>query len=197
MHTCAQGVDEPYRMFTSRSEYRLLLRCDNAHLRLTPHAERIGLCCPERSAALDATRRALEHGRALLSSVRLPPTSWRTAGIKVSADGVRRSAFEMLKFPNIEWEQIAAVVPEVQGLSTEVQEILKVEGVYQEFIATQERQVEVLKKEEALPLPEPFNYVEVPSLSTEEIEILNARQPPTLGISGTLNPKPYPLDPEP
>ena len=72
-----QGVDEPYRMFTSRSEYRLLLRCDNAHLRLTPRAQAIGLACPERTAAFSATQRALQHGRALLTSVALPPSRWR------------------------------------------------------------------------------------------------------------------------
>jgi tRNA uridine 5-carboxymethylaminomethyl modification enzyme len=178
-----QGVDEPYRMFTSRSEYRLLLRCDNAHLRLTPVSQEIGLCCPERAAAFQDTLRALSHGRELLTSASLPPSDWRRAGIRVSADGVRRTAFDMLKFPNISWSQIECALPQVAELSPQVREVLGVEGMYQEFIAAQQKEVEVLSKEEALPLPEPYDYRGVPQLSTEEVEILNARQPPTLGVA--------------
>eukprot|EP00802_Teleaulax_amphioxeia_P006651 Tamp_06655.p1 GENE.Tamp_06655~~Tamp_06655.p1 ORF type:complete len:605 (-),score=115.92 Tamp_06655:844-2592(-) len=178
-----QGVDEPYRMFTSRSEYRLLLRCDNAHLRLTPLAQAIGLCCSERSAAFQDTLHRLRHGRALLTGTSRSPSEWRRAGIRVSADGVRRSAFEMLKFPNITWSQIETAIPEVTELSAEVKEILGVEGMYQEFIAAQQKEIEVLHKEEALPLPEPYDYRGVGALSTEEVEILNTRQPPTLGVA--------------
>ena len=178
-----QGVDEPYRMFTSRSEYRLLLRCDNAHLRLTPRAQEIGLCTPERAHALEETNRALSQGRALLSSVSLSPGEWRRAGVHVSADGVRRSAWDILKFPNVTWGSIEKAVPGASAIVGPVRQVLEVEGAYQEFILTQHKQVEALKREEALPLPEPFDYVAVPSLSTEEVEILNARQPPTLGIA--------------
>ena len=131
--TNAAAALQPYRMFTSRSEYRLLLRCDNAHLRLTPRSQAIGLCCPQRALAFEATQRSLQHGRALLTGVALPPREWRQAGIQVrgfgvgsfvdggksfytvgwvmlqvSADGVRRSPYEMLKFPNVSWSQIIA-----------------------------------------------------------------------------------------
>eukprot|EP00288_Rhodomonas_lens_P014420 CAMPEP_0177697030 /NCGR_PEP_ID=MMETSP0484_2-20121128/4296_1 /TAXON_ID=354590 /ORGANISM="Rhodomonas lens, Strain RHODO" /LENGTH=678 /DNA_ID=CAMNT_0019208041 /DNA_START=253 /DNA_END=2287 /DNA_ORIENTATION=+ len=178
-----KGVTEPYRMFTSRAEYRLLLRSDNADLRLTRRAHQVGCVEAERLQVLQRRESELASGEARLRQCSYPPTVWREKGIQVALDGRYRSAFEMLKFNGVTWDALCGVVPELSSVDATTAETLAIQGQYQEMIARQEKEVQAMKEEEGLELPEGTDYGSLAGLSREEAEILNARQPATLGIA--------------
>ena len=181
-----KGVTEPYRMFTSRAEYRLSLRADNADLRLTPLGMAAGLIGTERRRAF--TQRAAAIKSALSKSHNLSLTSGEAArmGLKVNQDGLRRTALDLLSMPDIGWSGITRIWPELSAWSADVIEALEAEALYAGYIDRQETDVAALRKEEKLALPAALDYSALPGLSSELRQKLIKVQPSTLGQASRI-----------
>ena len=181
-----RGVSEPYRMFTSRAEYRLRLRADNADERLTERGAAVGLVGSRRAEAYRARAEALAEGRALLQSLEATPSALKRAGFQVKQDGVRRSAWTLLRFPDLDLRGLAVYWPEIGGLDAAVAERLEVDARYAAYLERQEADVAAFHRDEALDLPADLDYGRVASLTTEAREKLAAAQPATLGQAARL-----------
>src|SRR5262245_23574112 len=143
-----RGVSEPYRMFTSRAEYRLRLRADNADQRLTPRGMELGCVGAERRAAFAARCHALDEGRRLLAGLSLTPNEAARHGLALNRDGRRRSAFELLAFPGIDMKRLAAIWPAVDSLAPAIAGQLEVDARYASYVDRQAADIEALRKEE-------------------------------------------------
>jgi tRNA uridine 5-carboxymethylaminomethyl modification enzyme len=182
-----RGTSEPYRMFTSRAEYRLVLRADNADQRLTPLGIKIGCVGKERSEAFQAKSRLLEEGRELVRRLRLSPTALRRQGIDVNADGVPRSAGVLLGYPGLGVQRLAAVWPELAGIRSDIAEQLEIDGRYAGYIERQEADIRSFRRDEALRLPRDLDYRAIGSLSAEVRSKLQTARPETLGAAGRVS----------
>jgi tRNA uridine 5-carboxymethylaminomethyl modification enzyme len=182
-----RGTSEPYRMFTSRAEYRLSLRADNADQRLTPLGLGVGAIGAERAGAFAAKLAALESGRRLVAGLRLSPTALRQHGIAVNADGVARSAAELLAHPGIDVVRLAAIWPALGGLAPDIAEQLEIDARYAGYLERQARDIAAFRRDEALFLPESLDYAAVGSLSAEIRSKLAAARPATLGAAGRIS----------
>ncbi|HYM73686.1 MAG TPA: tRNA uridine-5-carboxymethylaminomethyl(34) synthesis enzyme MnmG [Stellaceae bacterium] len=182
-----RGTSEPYRMFTSRAEYRLSLRADNADQRLTPVGERIGAVGAARGAAFAAKMAALNDARRLAASLRLSPSALARHGLAVNADGVPRSAAELLAHPEIDVARLAAVWPELATLSPEIAEQLEIDARYAGYLDRQARDIAAFRRDEALLLPDGLDYACVGGLSTEVRGKLAAARPSTLGAAARIS----------
>jgi tRNA uridine 5-carboxymethylaminomethyl modification enzyme len=182
-----RGTSEPYRMFTSRAEYRLVLRADNADQRLTPMAIRIGCVSPERRSAFTRKSEALATARALVGRLALSPTALRQHGIAVNADGVPRTAAELLAYPGVDLDRLTAVWPELRALSTEIGEQLEIDARYAGYLERQEADIRAFRKDEALELPTDLDYASVGSLSAEIRAKLQEGKPATLGAAARIS----------
>ena len=181
-----RGVTEPYRMFTSRAEYRLRLRADNADQRLTTLGEQVGCVSSERAAAYRAKAAALEAGRALAHDLAATPDGLARHGIAVNRDGVRRSAFDLLSYPDLGIGRLATVWPALGGLDPAVAAQLEIEARYRGYLERQEADIRAFRRDEALRLPADLDYGSVPSLSNEVRQALAAARPATLGAAARL-----------
>jgi tRNA uridine 5-carboxymethylaminomethyl modification enzyme len=181
-----RGVSEPYRMFTSRAEYRLKLRADNADQRLTPFGLEIGCVGSARAASYAARRSALEDGRRLLDALSLSPNEAARRGIEINRDGRRRSAFELLAFPGVTIARLAAVWPELGHLDPPIAAQLEVDGRYAEYVRRQAADVEALKRDEALRLPEGMDFAAMPGLSSEIRQKLERVRPMTVAQAARM-----------
>jgi len=181
-----RGADEPYRMFTSRAEYRLLLRADNADQRLTPEGIRLGCVGPDRAAAFRRHEQARENGRARLESCNSTPTALARHGLKINQDGVRRSAFELLSFPDVDFKTIVEVWPELADIEPAIRATLQVEARYARYLDRQTADVEAYRRDENLILPEDLDYSGIPGLSNEAVQKLQHLRPETLGQAGRI-----------
>jgi tRNA uridine 5-carboxymethylaminomethyl modification enzyme len=182
-----RGTSEPYRMFTSRAEYRLSLRADNADQRLTPIGERIGAIGRNRSAAFAAKTGALEAARALVHSLRLSPTSASRHGLTVNADGVERSAAQLLAHPGIDVRRLSKIWPTLATISTPVAEQLEIDARYAGYLERQARDIVAFRRDEALSLPIELDYAAIGGLSTEIRGKLVAARPATLGAAARIS----------
>jgi tRNA uridine 5-carboxymethylaminomethyl modification enzyme len=182
-----RGTSEPYRMFTSRAEYRLTLRADNADQRLTPIALRYGAVGAERAGAFAAKMSALDAARRRLAELRMTPSALRRHGISVNADGVPRSAAELLAHPGIDVPRLAAVWPELGGMSPEIAEQVEIDARYAGYLDRQARDIAAFRRDEALILPETLDYIAIGSLSTEIRSKLDAARPATLGAAARIS----------
>jgi tRNA uridine 5-carboxymethylaminomethyl modification enzyme len=183
----SRGTAEPYRMFTSRAEYRLTLRADNADQRLTPKGVAIGAVGSERSRAFATKMAALDKARRLAAALRLSPTALRRHGITVNADGVVRSAADLLGHPEIDAARLAAVWPELAGLSPDIVEQLEIDARYAGYLERQARDIAAFRRDEALLLPDSLDYGAVGSLSAEIRGKLGAARPATLGAAARIS----------
>ena len=182
-----KGVSEPYRMFTSRAEYRLRLRADNADLRLTPHGLRLGCVGSERASAFAAKCEALEAGRAMLASCRLTPSAARRFGLPVNLDGVGRSGADLLRYPDVDVARLAAIWPELATLGPAVVEQLEIDAAYVGYLERQEADICAFRRDEALALPSDLDYANVGSLSNEVRQKLEMARPETLGAAARIS----------
>ncbi len=161
------GVTEPYRMFTSRAEYRLTLRADNADQRLTQCAIDLGVVSQRRQAAFAQKMESLAAARSCLSGSAFTPKQLADVGVQVSLDGGRRSAFDVLAFQDTTLEQAAVLVPAFAGFSAEIQQQTARDALYVQYIMRQERDIQRLRDDEALAIPAEFDYTRLPGLSNE------------------------------
>ena len=181
-----RGVREPYRMFTSRAEYRLRLRADNADLRLTPLGMGLGCVSAPRRARFEARADALAKGRALLADLKETPNRLREHGIRMNQDGVRRSAFDLLAYPDVTLARLTAIWPELKSLDPATAAHLEVDGRYARYLERQAADLAAYRRDEALEIPETLDYRGVGGLSNEAREILDRAKPATLGAASRL-----------
>jgi len=182
-----KGVSEPYRMFTSRAEYRLSLRADNADQRLTALGERAGLVGPRRAQAFSRKLAELEAARGLMRRLTLTPNAARAAGMEIRLDGIRRTAAELLRFPQIGFAQLAARWPELAAIRPEIVEQLEIDAHYAAYLDRQDADIAAFRKDEALALPTDLAYDRVHGLSTEAVQKLSAIRPATLGQAARID----------
>jgi tRNA uridine 5-carboxymethylaminomethyl modification enzyme len=162
-----RGVTEPYRMFTSRAEYRLTLRADNADQRLTPKGIDIGCVGPTRAASFAARARALEVGTQLLKSLTLTPSEAAKHGLEMNRDGRKRSAFDLLSYPNIDLPRLASIWPELGKLDAKIAEQISVDARYAVYLSRQENDIASFRKDENIAIPNGFDFDRIAGLSTE------------------------------
>ncbi len=180
-----RGVSEPYRMFTSRAEYRLSLRSDNADQRLTPIGIRHGVVGTPRAERFGAKTAALSKGREALSARRLSPDEARGAGLNVNRDGVRRSGVDLLGLPDVDIVRLARIWPELSAIPADVSGQLEIEARYAPFVARQEREAEAFAREEATLLPD-IDVDAIVGLSNEVREKVKLVRPRSVGQAARI-----------
>jgi tRNA uridine 5-carboxymethylaminomethyl modification enzyme len=181
-----RGVTEPYRMFTSRAEYRLRLRADNADQRLTETGIEIGCVAAARARAYRTKAAALDAGRALCRSLRATPNQLAARGVSVRHDGVRRNALELLRYPELSLRGLARLWPQLAALDPVVAEQIEIDGRYAAYLERQDADLAAFRRDEALTLSPALDYAAIPSLSHEAREALAASRPATLGAAARL-----------
>jgi len=181
-----RGTAEPYRMFTSRAEYRLSLRADNADQRLTPLGLRLGCVGEARRRAYLAKAAALSTSRALVRRLRLSPTAARQHGLPVNLDGQSRSAHDLLAYPEIDCRRLATVWPGLGALPPEVAEQLEIDARYDGYLARQDADIAAYRRDDGLELPQTLDYDSIASLSSEARAKLKTHRPVTLGAAGRI-----------
>ena len=182
----ARGVDEPYRMFTSRAEFRLRLRADNADLRLTPRGIDAGCVGPVRTAAYRQKETALKAGRELLDSLAASPATLARYGFAVRQDGVPRTAAALLAQPDVDLAGLAALWPAAADIREDVAEQIEIEGMYAVYLDRQAADVAAFRRDEALLLPDALDYGAIGGLSNEAKERLARVRPGTLGAAARV-----------
>ena len=182
-----RGVTEPYRMFTSRAEYRLTLRADNADQRLTAKGIALGCVGPGRARRHAAKMAALDSARALAKSVSLTPNEAQKHGLALNRDGQRRTAFELLAFPNVGIADIARIWPRFAALAPKIAEQLEIEAKYDVYMQRQAADVESYRRDESFALPDELDYAALPGLSNEARQKLAAIRPRTIGQAGRID----------
>ncbi|MCE2747232.1 MAG: tRNA uridine-5-carboxymethylaminomethyl(34) synthesis enzyme MnmG [Rhodobacter sp.] len=181
-----RGVSEPYRMFTSRAEFRLSLRADNADQRLTPFGLALGCVGDDRAMAFRRKLAALERTRDALESQLLTPQEIAALGIHVSHDGMRRSAFSLLSLPESSPEQIASLCPEFAGESEEIQRQIAIEALYAQYLERQSEDAASIRRDEAVRIPEDFSYSALGGLSGELRLKLERTRPASLAQAAAI-----------
>ncbi|WP_187968950.1 tRNA uridine-5-carboxymethylaminomethyl(34) synthesis enzyme MnmG [Aquibium microcysteis] len=173
----SRGVSEPYRMFTSRAEFRLSLRADNADLRLTPVALQLGIVGRDRSDSFTAKRGALDAARSLCRSVSATPNEANRHGLIVNADGVRRTAYELLARPEVSLVDLQAIWPDLRSIDPTIVEALEIEAKYAVYLERQATDIARVRREEETAIPRGIDYASMTGLSRELSQKLAARRP--------------------
>ncbi|ABI76060.1 glucose-inhibited division protein A [Hyphomonas neptunium ATCC 15444] len=181
-----RGVTEPYRMFTSRAEYRLALRADNADQRLTQRGIDAGVVCETRAAMFHVKHRALESARNLLKTLNLSPAAAVRNGWAVNQDGRIRSAWEYLSYKEICFDHLAQVWPELSAIPAEIVAQIEIEALYSAYLDRQAEDVAALRRDEALSIPSDLDYDLIGGLSNEVRQKLKSVRPGTLGQAGRI-----------
>jgi tRNA uridine 5-carboxymethylaminomethyl modification enzyme len=181
-----RGAPEPYRMFTSRAEYRLRLRADNADQRLTDKGLEIGCVGSERARVWGDKSEKLIAAREMVGVFQATPNQLESYGIGISKDGVRRSATELLGYPDIDWEQLSRIWPELNMIEAPIREQIENDALYAGYMERHDADVEAFRKDEALVLPAGLDYAQVGSLSTEVRNKLEKARPETLGAASRI-----------
>jgi tRNA uridine 5-carboxymethylaminomethyl modification enzyme len=182
-----RGVTEPYRMFTSRAEYRLTLRADNADQRLT--GKGIALCCvsPERAGRHRAKTAALKDARAMAEALNVTPNEAARHGLELRRDGQRRSAFDLLSYPDIGVSDITRIWPRFGALDPKIAEQLEIDAKYAVYLDRQAADVESYRRDEALLLGDDIDYDSLPGLSNEVRHKLKTHKPRTIGHASRID----------
>jgi tRNA uridine 5-carboxymethylaminomethyl modification enzyme len=182
-----RGVAEPYRMFTSRAEYRLTLRADNADQRLTARGIAIGCVGPERRRRHDEKMRGLAAAREFAQSVTLTPDAAERHGLALNRDGRRRTAFELLSHPDIGIACLARIWPRLGDLPAKIAEQLETDAKYAVYLSRQTADIAAYRRDESLQLPDSLDYGQLPGLSNEVRQKLAAARPRTIGQAARLD----------
>ncbi|MEZ5921809.1 MAG: tRNA uridine-5-carboxymethylaminomethyl(34) synthesis enzyme MnmG [Parvularculaceae bacterium] len=181
-----RGVTEPYRMFTSRAEYRLTLRADNADQRLTPIGEKMGLIGGERAGVFHVKQRLLEEARHWATTNNLTPNEAAARGIQINQDGRRRNVLELLALPGLSLADIEKIWPEASGLRSDIAEQIEIEALYAGYLERQNADIVAFRREETLKLPADLPYLSIKGLSHEVRNRLAETRPATLGQAGRV-----------
>ena len=176
-----KGVAEPYRMFTSRAEYRLTLRADNADLRLSPIAMRIGCVSLERCKKLKEKIKKIEMIKISLSSVSLSPNEAKKHGISISMDGVKRNGIDLLRYKNVDYDKLKSIFKELPDSEEDIIGQLKIENHYKGYYAKQDADIKKFKKDENLKVPSDIDYDKISGLTEEVKNKLRVVKPETFG----------------
>lgn len=181
-----RGISEPYRMFTSRAEYRLTLRADNADQRLTAFGERIGVVGGARAAHFRERQQVLEQARAVLGGLSLTPSEAARHGVHLNKDGVRRTAFELLSYPDIDLDRLKVIWPEIGGLGEYAAGQMEIEAKYSVYLERQDADIAALRKDEGVKLPENMDFSAIAGISNELRLKLETARPATLGQASRI-----------
>ena len=182
-----KGTKEPYRMFTSRSEYRLTLRADNADQRLTPLGMQIGCISTKRKTIFKNKLKQLQEGFGLVKKYRISPNKLEKNGIMINHDGKKRSAFDLLSFENVSFSDVNNIWPETKFIKDDIREQIEIETQYAGYLERQREDIIDFKREEELTLPKNLDYKTIGSLSNEIVEKLTLVRPPTLGAASRIS----------
>ncbi len=182
-----RGVSEPYRMFTSRAEFRLHLRSDNADQRLTPLGRARGLVGERRGELFEARRDALGRGRTLLEGLKASPSAARRAGMEVNADGVARSAFDLLSYASVTPDSLAVLWPEIGAVPPAILEQIEIDAKYAVYLDRQKADVEAVRRDEGREIPSWIDYAELTGLSIEVRQKLASARPTTIAQAQAID----------
>lgn len=181
-----KGVDEPYRMFTSRSEYRLFLRADNADWRLTEKGYEIGCVGEYRYSVFKAKKAQIEYYRRLCEELLTTPKNLETYGIKVKSDGTKRTVFNLMSYDDVSRETIIRIWPELKDMPEVVYDAVEIEARYAGYIKRQLADIEIFKKDENLKIKDDIDYSKIGGLSREMIAKLSKVRPSTIGEASRI-----------
>ena len=181
----SRGITEPYRMFTSRAEYRLTLRADNADQRLTDRGIALGCVGAERAGRHAAKMEALNSAKSLAKSLSVTPNEAARHGLMLNRDGQRRTAFEMLAYPEVEWANVTSIWPQLNAIDPKTAVHLEIDAKYDVYLARQAADVQAFRRDEGLVLTD-VDYRAVPGLSNEARQKLEAVRPRTIGQAGRI-----------
>ena len=176
----SRGVSEPYRMFTSRAEFRLFLRADNADQRLTPRGVEIGCVGEERQRRFDEKMEKMAAGKGILDGIVLTPGQAISLGLALNQDGVKRSAFQLLAFPDVTFGQLRESFPDLNAIAPDIATQLSIEALYANYILRQQRDVDAMRRDENWEIPADFDYGALSGLSNELKMKFSAAAPRTL-----------------
>ncbi|MGD8692034.1 MAG: tRNA uridine-5-carboxymethylaminomethyl(34) synthesis enzyme MnmG [Methyloceanibacter sp.] len=182
-----RGVTEPYRMFTSRAEYRLMLRADNADQRLTPFGIAAGCVGKTRQRVYEVKAERLKAGEEVLRNLTLTPNEAAKMGLSINRDGRKRSAFDLLSYPDIDIPRLAEIWPEIGALDAAIASQLSIDARYAVYVSRQEMDVAAFRKDEAISIPADFAYDGLPGLSNELRQKLSRTRPASLGQAARLD----------
>jgi len=182
-----RGISEPYRMFTSRAEYRLQLRADNADQRLTEKGIAVGCIGPERARLHLKKLSALKDARDFAKSVSLTPKEAERHGLSLNKDGQRRTAFELLSYPYVTISDLAKIWPRFAELAPKIAEQIEIDAKYDVYLSRQAADIAAYRRDESFALPEDFDYAALPGLSNEMKQKLQTHRPRTIGHAGRID----------
>lgn len=180
------GAPEPYRMFTSRSEYRLTLRPDNADLRLTPRAIEVGVVSDTRKHRFEDKLEQLDAARHFALATTISPNKANAIGLQLNQDGIKRSVMDLLGYKHIGFDDLAAIWPELSDWRSDIREQVEIEAMYQGYLERQATDIAMFREDEHVKIPADFNYADVGSLSNEVRAKIMAVQPATIGALGRI-----------
>jgi tRNA uridine 5-carboxymethylaminomethyl modification enzyme len=182
-----RGVTEPYRMFTSRAEYRLTLRADNADQRLTEKGIAIGCVGSERARLFRKKMAALKEARALVEARSITPTEADRFGLVLNRDGVRRTAFELLSYPTLSFADVMRIWPELAAIPPKIAEQLEIDAKYAVYLERQGADIAAYRRDDGLELPDDLDYRQLPGLSAELIQKLTTIRPRTIAQANRID----------
>ena len=176
----SRGITEPYRMFTSRAEYRLSLRADNADERLSPMAMKLGIVSAERANRFKALRQSLDDARELAISLNISPNAAQNHGLSINHDGVRRTAYDLLSHNDVDIARLAGIWPALGSIDSKTAERLETEARYAVYLDRQKADIAQVRREELLAIPDDIDFLKAPGLSNELRQKMRERRPRTI-----------------
>jgi tRNA uridine 5-carboxymethylaminomethyl modification enzyme len=182
-----RGVSEPYRMFTSRAEFRLMLRADNADQRLTPKGLELGLVHGPRQMAFEKRLGEIENARKLANELSMTSAATSKHGLKVNQDGLKRTAFQLMAMPDVGYERLETIWPELAQLPEHAKQALQADALYSGYMDRQTREIAEARAENAMAIPTDMDFTDIPGLSMELRQKLARAAPPNIGQAGRID----------